>query len=110
MATKDNKVTQGEIVSATVRFTNFDDVERKFNISADVNIQDKKVASFQNGSIGRRDSSEYGSGNFSAGADFNYFSFNTNGFKAEEIKEVLAASLEFIGDVNTSVESSNPEA
>lgn len=107
--TTDSKVTAGAIVSATVKYTNFDDASRTFNISAEVNIQDKKVTNFNSGSISKKDSTDYNNANFSAGKGLNYFSFNSNNLSAEDVKEAIIATLGFIADVEENVDSAKVE-
>lgn len=107
MATKDTKVTAGDVVSATIKFTNKDDVDRKFDISAEVNIQDKNIVSYNNGYVTIKDSQDNGNANFNAGTDFNYFSFNSNGFNALDVKEAVGAVITFIEDVKTNIEKQN---
>lgn len=109
MATKETKVTAGEVVSATVKYTNFDDEARRFNISADVNIQNKKATNFNTGVVSKIAEADYGNANFSAGQDLNYFSFNSNGLKDVEVKAALDDTLAFIANVQKSVESHNVE-
>lgn len=107
MATKDTKVTAGQVVSATVKYTNLDDETRKFDISADVNIQDKKVTNFNSGVVSKKESVDYGNANFGAAQDLSYFSFNSNGLNMEETKEAVSSVLAFIEDVKENVESHN---
>lgn len=109
MATPTTKVTAGEVVSATVKYTNLDDDSRKFNISADVNIQNKKATGFNSGAVAKKDSTDYSNATFSAGQDFNYFSFNSNNLKEGDIKEALEETLAFIANVQKNVESYNVE-
>lgn len=105
----EKKVTAGQVVSATVKYTNLDDESRKFNISADVNIQDKKVTNFNSGTVVKKDTTDYGNANFNAGQGLTYFGFSSNNLNAEELKEAIGATLAFIADVEKNVETYNVE-
>lgn len=108
MATRE-KVTPGEVVSAKVRYTNQDDTTRKFNITADVNISNKKATNFENGNITRKESTEYGNANFHVGENLNFLSFNSNGLNITDARNAFDAMLVFIEAVNVNVESSTIE-
>lgn len=105
-STKSTSVTPGAVVSANVTYTNKDNADRKFDISAEISIQKKKVVSVNSGSIVKKDSVEGSNGNFNCGQNFNHFGFNSNGMNAEEIKEAIAAITAFVSDVEKNVESS----
>lgn len=109
MATRETKVTAGEVVSETVRYTNKDDDSRIFDITADVYIQDKKVTNFNQGSLTKTDSQNYGSANFNAGSNLNYFNFNSNGFNEDEVKQAVNDVLVFISKVEENIESKAAE-
>lgn len=97
------KVTAGDVVSATVKYTNEADSRRKFNIDCEVGISNGKVIGFSNGRFTKKDSTEYANGNFNAGADNAYIGFNCNGLTTEESKEAFGAVLAFMEDVKASV-------
>lgn len=103
MATQDKKVTAGDVVSATVKYTNKDNADRKFDISADVNISNGKVTNFNNGELRKKDSSEFSNANFNSSGDNAYFNYNCNNLSEEESKEAFVAIYDFISDVNRSV-------
>lgn len=105
MATPTTKVTAGEVVSATVKYTNKDDEARKFDITADVNIADKKVTNFNNGELRKRDNVDFTNANFSSSGDYTYLNYNCNQLTAEESKEAFTAIYEFMEDVNKNVTS-----
>lgn len=100
MATNEIKVTAGEVVSSTRKYSNTEDGKRVFDIKADVNISNGKVTNFSNGSLVKRDKPDHeGNANFSSGIDYNYFSFNSGNLSAEETKEAVLAVLQFMSDV-----------
>lgn len=103
MATKVNKVTAGEVVSATRKYSNKDDADRRFNISADVNIRNGNAVHFNNGSLTSVVEPASGSANFSKGEG--WFSLNANNLTDNEAKEAFDAILDFIAYVNEDVES-----
>lgn len=108
MATRtENKVTAGEVVSATQKFTNYEDSSRRFNISVEAIIRDKKVSIFNSGALTSRDISSRGNANFSCGENLNFFAFNSNDLTAAEIKEAVDAVIAFIEDVKETVETNN---
>lgn len=109
MATKNTKVTAGEIVSSTRKYSNAEDENRKFNISVDVIIKDGKATNFNSGTFSRTDTDSYGNGNFNCGSNLSFFSFNTNGLSLEETKEAFNAVYSFIEGVNADVESSSKD-
>lgn len=102
-AKETTKVTAGEIVSATRQYSNKDDANRKFNITADVSIKNGKVINFNNGSLIVLDVPATGSANFSQGEG--WLSFNTNNLTDEEVKEAFDATLVFMNDVRNNVDS-----
>lgn len=109
MVNKGTKVTAGEVVSSTRKYSNVDDTTRVFNIKADVNIQNGKVANINEGSLNLKDSDAYKNANFSCGQNMSYFAFNSNGLTMTEIQEAVTAILTFITDVDKNVESLNEE-
>ena len=101
MTTKtDTKVTPGEIVSSTRKYSNKDDSSRRFDISADVNIQNGSVTNFNNGQL-TADNSK--SANFSKGEG--WFAFNSSQLEGSDLKEAFEATLDFIQNVNDNVNS-----
>lgn len=103
MANQGNKVTAGDIVSATRRYSNKDNADRKFNISADVNIQNGKAVNFNNGSVTKKDEPVNGSANFSKGEG--WLSFNSNNLSDAETKSAFSDVMDFMSDVESNVES-----
>lgn len=112
MATKNNNnVTAGEVVSATVRYTNEDDSTREFNIKADVNITNKEVSSFNSGEV-RKLNEEMGMtlATFNAsGNTASYFNISFNNATDEEMNKILSAVISFVKDVKENVDSKNAE-
>lgn len=109
MATKNTKITVGNIVSSTRKYSNVDDAERVFNIHAEVNIKEGKTVGFNLGTLNRKNSDTYGNATFNCGQDVNHFSFNSNGLSKEEIKEAVNAIVDFINEVDKNVEELNEE-
>lgn len=103
MSTPNTNVTAGDFVSATRKYSNKDNTQRKFNITADVNIANGKVTAFNNGSLTKVDEPTNGSGNFSKGE--NWMSFNSNNLSDNDSKEAFEALIDFVKDVNESVTS-----
>lgn len=109
VSTPTSKVTAGKVVSATREYSNFNDSDRKYNISVEVNIQNGKATGFNSGNVSRKDSTVFGNANFNAGENLNYFSFNVNGFSASEITEAIEEVISFIENVKINVENSHTE-
>lgn len=107
MATQKTNVTAGDYVSATRKYSNKDNSERKFNISADVNIADGKVTNVNNGSVTKIDEPTNGSANFSKGEG--WVSFNANNLSEKDTREAFEAAMDFVKDVNESVTSMEAE-
>ena len=106
MATNTN-VTAGDFVSATRKYSNKDNAERLFNISADVNIANGRVTNFNNGSLTKASEPTNGSANFSKGE--NWISYNANNLSDNDSKEAFEAVIDFVKDVNESVTSQTEE-
>lgn len=103
------KITAGEVVSSTRKYSNINDGTRLFNIEADVNIQNGKVTNFNSGTLTRKEANAYGNANFSAGNNLDYFAFNSNGLNASEVKDALDAIMDFMSNVKENVESLETE-
>lgn len=93
-------VTAGDIVSATVKYSNKDSEGRDFDLSADVNISGKRVQSISGGSARTSDGLQV--------ADFNRYDdegLNINFYNCpdEQKPAVLAAVLGFMANVVASV-------
>lgn len=99
--TTDSKVTPGEIIASTQRFSNQNDDTRKYDISVDVNISGGVVQNFNTGTIKQKDSEGYGNATFSSNAELSYFNFSSNSLSEAQIKESLNAALEFINDIKS---------
>lgn len=99
------KVTAGDYVSATRKYSNREDDSRKFDINANVNIAYGKVTNFTNGSLVKREDPTNGSATFSKGES--WISFNVNNMTEEEAREAFNAVADFFEAVNSSVELLN---
>lgn len=113
MATTDRKVSAGDIISATVRYTNKDDAGRSFDISANVGVSNGTVNSFDSGEVRPvRDTSLPGTEE-SVSAQFRSYSPESLGvdFHAapETAQDILVAIYEFISDVRSSAETTGVE-
>lgn len=111
MATTDRKVSAGDIISATVKYTNKDDAARGFDISANVGIGNGTVNSFDSGEVRPvRDTSLPGTEE-SVSAQFRSYSpeslsvdFNAT---PETAQDILAAIYAFMSDVKSSAETTD---
>ena len=103
MENRENKVTPGEVVSSTRKYSNKDNTTRKYIICADVDIRNGKAVNFSNGSLITKDVPTSGSANFSKGE--NWFNFNANNLSEEDTKGAFDAVMEFIEDVTKDIES-----
>lgn len=116
MATSQN-VTAGALISATVKYNNFDDASRVYDIESNVDINSKIVSSFHGGSVRlRKTENEEASVEPAAMptilADFNSYgnqsiNFNTHGIDAEEAVAILSTVYAFMADVKNAVETKN---
>lgn len=104
MITKE-KVTAGEVVASTIKYSNQTDSDRVFDIKAEVNVLNGKVSNINNGRISKKGSTEYVGGDFNCCESLNYFGFNANGLNQEEIEMAVKSALTFISDVKESIES-----
>lgn len=108
MATTDSKVTVGEIVSATVKYSNKDDASRVYDISADVRIENGTAQSFDNGMVQPLGQNSDGMG--VSDATFNSWSENNasitfNNSDSEKAVAITAAVYAFMADVKASIVS-----
>lgn len=101
------KVTAGKVVSATVRYSNTGNSARAWDITADVNVNNEKVTSFNSGEVKRKDSTDGMSiANFNAsGSGISYFNISYSNATKEEAKEILTDVIDFMGDVEESIKS-----
>ena len=111
MATSNKSVTADELVSATVKYSNKDDSSRVYDITANVNIQNGQVSSFDNGEI-RSVVGEVGEGLASIVGTFSSYSernlnLNINDANDVQGKNILEAVYAFMADVRSAV-SANP--
>lgn len=100
-AKTNNKVTAGEIISATQRFSNIGDPDRKYDISADVNFDNGKVQNFNTGVVKPVGEEGMKQASFNASASLSYFNFSTNSVEAADIKDYLDAALNFMAEVKS---------
>lgn len=103
MATTKSTVTAGDVISATRKYSNKDNEDRKYNITADVSIANGKVNQFSNGTLASKDEPSNGSANFSKGEA--WISFNANNLSDTEVKEAFESIMDFASAVEESVSS-----
>lgn len=102
MATPESKVTMDGLVSATLKYSNKDDSNRTFDISADVNISNGKVTNYNNGNVLKKDGTS-GNANFSAGNEGDYFNFNANNWDKETVLKAMESIYAFMEKVSESI-------
>lgn len=109
MATTEKKVSAGDIISATVKYTNKDDAGRSFDISANVGISKGTVNSFDSGEVCPVKNPSLPGVEEPISAQFRSYSpeslsvdFNTS---LETAPDILAAICAFISDVKSSAEA-----
>lgn len=110
MANTDQKVSAGELISATVRYNNYDDANRAYDIEGDVNINGRKVQGFSNGRVKKHDVE-----NAAELANFNSWGENQLQIIFQNIGKsdavlILPAVYDFMADVKTTVETTTDEA
>lgn len=99
MARQSNKVTAGEVVASTQKYSNVDDDSRLYDIVVDVNIQNGKPVNFNNGTVTAREGGNGYLASFNSGENYQYFGFSAGNSDAEEIKALVGLVLEFIDNV-----------
>ena len=106
MATANQNVTADALISATDNYSTKDDDARAYDISANVNIQNKNVTSFDNGEVFNPTDGGRHLANFSSYSDKS-ISINVPNSDEEEAKETLSAIYAFMKDVRANV-NANP--
>lgn len=106
MATTSQTVTAENLLSATVRYSNKDDASRVYNITANVNIQNAQVSSFDSGEVRKIDSNDNdGMGYVATFSSYSPRSLNINIADADESegKSIMSAIYAFMMDVKSTV-------
>lgn len=99
-------VSMKNVVSATVKYSNENDMNRLFDISADFDVRKDKVASVSNGSVAYINNETAGNGDFSMYGESG-MTFNLNVNDKGDAIDMVAAVYDFIKDVKTNI-SQNP--
>lgn len=110
---KSQTVTAEDLLSATVKYSNNEDANRTYDISANVNIRNGKVSSFDSGEV-RKESSVTASGveavsTFSSYSDKSLNLSFTN-VDADESKTILDAIHDFMANVKSNVNATPVKA
>ena len=99
MSTKSNSAVT--FVSAISKFSNQDVANRKFNITAEVELDSEgKAKEVRNGSMTSVNNPTSGNANFSKGRNGSYFNFSSNGFSDEETREAINDAFSFMESVS----------
>lgn len=102
-----DKVTAGDIVSATVKYSNQDDASREFDIFANVSITGKDVSSIDGGIVNNK-GGNISVATFNCGADANnYCNIYFTNVKSEKAQQITGAIYSFVKDVLENVKSKN---
>lgn len=107
MATANKTVTAGETVAATIKYNNYDNAERAYDITADVEVRDKRVQNINNGQVSVKGNDPMQGGqvaNFNTWSE-NTINFNANNATPSEQGAIFAEVLDFIAGVRASVEA-----
>lgn len=112
MAQASQNVTADHLISATVKYSNKDDDNRVYDISANARIENGQANNFDSGEVRKKsDSSENMDGmsviatfNASGEKNLNLYIYNAD---ATEAKVIMDAVYAFMADVKTNV-SINP--
>lgn len=109
MATSSQPVTADQLISATVKYSNKDDANRVYDISANARIENGNVNNFESGEVRKIPASTDGMGNiatFNAYGDKN-LNLYINNADETEASSILSAIYVFMADVKANV-SANP--
>lgn len=109
MTTENQQVTAESVLSATVRYSNRDDASRSYDITANVNIQNGTVSSFERGEV--RKLPEAGApgpqvmNNVATFSSYNPKSLglNANDAEPEEAMAVMTSVYAFMAAVRSTV-------
>lgn len=113
MATTNQPVTADQLISATVKYSNRDDANRVFDITANVRIENGIVNNFDSGEVKKHtESSDATDGMAPNVASFNFYgeknlNLYINNATVTEAKEILSAIYAFVADVKANV-NANP--
>ena len=107
MATTNQHVTAEGTLSATVRYSNRDDASRKYDITANVNLQHNQVNPIENGEVRKLQSGESGQMGevLATFSSYSGRSLNLGIQDADEegSKQILATVTAFIGEVKSKI-------
>lgn len=103
----ETKVTPEKTLSATVRFSNNEKDGRKYDITADVNINDGYVGAFNNGIVKKHNAEDFmGNASFNCPGNLkSQVNISFNGFETAEQAEILAEIHAFVEDVTEFINS-----
>lgn len=112
MATTSQNVTADQLISATVKYSNKDDANRVYDISANARIENGIVNNFDNGEVRKHSESSESTDGMGNIATFNSYSeknlnLHINNADETEAKAILEAVYAFMADVKANV-SANP--
>lgn len=108
---ENKSVTAGQVMSATVKYSNRDDESRAYDIEADVNISSGRVNSIVSGSVRRFTEDGAMQQNIADFQRYDMLNLNANfyGISDEEKMEILSAVLGFMSEVVAAVSESANE-
>lgn len=112
MAVSNQNVTAENLISATVKYSNKDDANRVYDISANVRIDNGTVRSFESGDVRKMESDTDNADGMPNMANFSSYgtkalSLNYENVDEEDAKAILSAVYAFMTDVKKNV-SINP--
>lgn len=104
MTTKSNQGVT--FMSASQKYSNSGNGSRKFDITVEVELTGEcKVKEFRNGVMFLKENVSSGNANFHREDMNNNFSFSSNGFSKEQIKEALEEAFSFMDAVEENLKS-----
>lgn len=110
MAKTASKVSAGQLISATVRYNNYDDANRTYDIEAEVNINGKKVQGYSNGNAKKHDATDSAlSVAFNSWGE-NQLQINFQNASKTDASAVTSAVYDFMADVKAAVETTAESA
>ena len=112
MATSSQNVTADQLISATVKYSNKDDANRVYDITANARIENGAVNNFDSGEVRKKSDSSENMDGMSVIATFNaYGERNLNLYiqnaDETEAKAAMEAVYAFMADVKSTV-NANP--
>lgn len=108
MATSNQSVTADQLISATVRYSNKDDANRVYDITANVRIENGTVQTFDGGEVKKRSASPESADNAEVVSSFSSYgqkqlNIYFNSLKETVATDVLSAVYVFMEDVEANV-------